>query len=91
MPHAGLFDLLRIHRAFHVDGPGVARVLAHECGAKYRGRHPLHFADVTACNAWIDVIMFGVHTEETKVDLRVFDQLEFAGLRAILVAQGFLG
>jgi len=91
VPHAGLFDLLTIHRAFHVDGPGVARVLAHQCAAKYRGRHPSYFADVTACNAWIDVIMFGGHTEETKVDLRVFDQLEFAGLRAILVAQGFLG
>ena len=89
-PHAGLFDMLRIHRALHVDGPDAARVLARQCRAKYRGRHPLYFADVAGCNAWLDMISFGSYSEETKADLNLLDELGFAGLRAILVAQGFL-
>src|SRR5437764_2305792 len=79
-----------IHRALHVDGPDAARVLARQCRAKYRGRHPLYFADVAGCNAWLDMISFGSYSEETKADLNLLDELGFAGLRAILVAQGFL-
>src|SRR5438067_3262824 len=55
-PHAGLFDMLTIHRALHVDGVDAARVIARQCLAKYRGRHPLHFADVAVCNAWLDMM-----------------------------------
>jgi len=90
VPHAGLFDLLRIHRALHVDGPDAARLLTCQCQAKYRGRHPLYFADVTGCGAWLDMMSFGAYSEETRDDLNLLDALGFAGLRAILVAQGFL-
>jgi len=90
VPHAGLFDALRIHRALHVDGPDAARLLTCQCQAKYRGRHPLYFADVTGCSAWLDMMSFGAYSEETKDDLNLVDALGFTGLRAILVAQGFL-
>jgi len=90
VPHAGLFDMLRIHRALHVDGPDAARLLTCQCRAKYRGRHPLYFVDITGCSAWLDTILFGAYSEETKADLNLVDELGFAGLRAILVAQGFL-
>jgi hypothetical protein len=33
---------------------------------------------------------FGTYSAETKADLNLVDELGFAGLRAILVAQGFL-
>ncbi len=36
------------------------------------------------------MISFGAYSEETKADLSLVDELGFAGLRAILVAQGFL-
>jgi len=88
VPHAGLFDLLSIHRAHHVDGLDAARRLAHQCLAKYRDRHPLNFADVVACNAWLDMMAFGAYSEQTKADVNVVDNLGFAGLRAMHVAQG---
>ena len=90
VPHAGLFDLLSVHRAYHVDGLDAARRLANQCLAKYRGRHPLNFADVVACNAWLDMMAFGTYSEDTKADLNVFDDLGFAGLRAMHVAKGLL-
>ncbi len=90
VPHAGLFDMLTIHRALHVDGVDAARLLTCQCQAKYRGRHPLYFVDITACSAWLDVMSFGTYSAETKADLNLVDELGFAGLRAILVAQGFL-
>jgi len=88
VPHAGLFDLLSIHRAHHVDGLDAARRLAQQCLAKYRDRHPLNFADVVACNAWLDMMAFGAYSEQTKADVNVVDNLGFAGLRAMHVAQG---
>jgi len=90
VPHAGLFDLLSIHRAHHVDGLDAARRLAHQCLAKYRGRHPLNFAEVVACNAWLDMVAFGAYSEETKADVNLVNDLGFAGLRAMHVAQGLL-
>ena len=90
VPHAGMFDTLRIHRALHVDGLDAARRLTCQCRAKYHGRHPLNFADIAACNAWLDMTSLGTYSEETRTDLMVFDESGFAGLRAILTAQGFL-
>jgi hypothetical protein len=82
--------MLTIHRALHVDGPDAARLLACQCRAKYRGRHPLYFVGIAGCGAWLDMMSFGAYSEKTKADLRLVDELGFAGLRAILVAQGFL-
>ncbi len=90
VPHAGLFDMLTIHRALHVDGLDAARRLTNQCLAKYRGRHPLYFADIVGCNAWLDTLSLGKHSEGTRADLNLLDELGFAGLRAILGAQGFL-
>jgi len=90
VPHAGLFDMLRVHRTLHVDGPDAARLLSRQCQAKYRGRHPLNFVDIAGCNAWLDMMEFGHYSEEARADLTLIDELGFAGLRAILVAQGFL-
>jgi hypothetical protein len=90
VPHAGLFDTLRIHRALHVDGVDSARGLAHQCLEKYRGRHPLYFADIVACNAWLDMKSTGAYSQETKADLKVFEECGLDGLRALLVAQGLL-
>jgi len=90
VPHAGLFDTLRIHRALHVDGVDAARVLAHQCLAKYRGRHPASFVDIVACNAWLDMMSFGAYSEQSKADLMLCGQFGFAGLRAMHIAQGFL-
>src|SRR5437660_3587954 len=90
VPHAGLFDTLRIHRALHVDGLDAARLLASQCLAKYRGRHPLYFVDIAACNAWLDVMSFGAYSQQTIADLSLFDEFGFAGVRGMLVAQGFL-
>ena len=82
--------MLRIHRALHVDGPDAARLLTCQCRAKYQGRHPLYFVSITACSAWLDMMSFGAYSEETTADLNLVEELGFAGLRAILVAQGFL-
>ena len=90
VPHAGLFDTLRIHRALHVDGLDAARLLASQCLAKYRGRHPLYFVDIAACNAWLDMMSFGAYSQQTIADLTLFDKFGFAGVRGMLVAQGFL-
>ncbi len=90
VPHAGLFDLLTIHRALHFDGPEAARQLARQCRGKYQGRHPLYFANMAGCSAWLDTLSFGAYSEETKADLSLVDAFGFAGLRAILIAQGFL-
>ena len=85
-----VFDLLCIHRAYHVDGLDTARSLARQCLARYRVRHPLNFAEVVACNAWLDMMALGAYSEDTKVDLKVFDDLGFVGLRAMHVAKGLL-
>jgi len=90
VPHAGLFDLLTIHRALHFDGPEAARQLARQCRGKYQGRHPLYFVNMAGCSAWLDTLSFGTYSEETKADLSLVDAFGFAGLRAILIAQGFL-
>jgi DNA-binding SARP family transcriptional activator len=88
--HAGLFDLLRIHRTFHIAGTDSARTLAMDCLAKYRGRHPVNFADIAGCVAWLEMESAGCYSEATRANLRILDEPRFAGLRAILVAQGFL-
>jgi len=36
------------------------------------------------------MISFGAYSDQTKADLTLLDELGFAGLRAIHVAQGFL-
>jgi tetratricopeptide (TPR) repeat protein len=90
VPQAGTFDLLRIHRTLHVDGPDAARLLSRQCRAKYRDRHPVNFLDVAGCNAWLDMVEFGRYSEEARADLKLIEELGFTGLRAILVAQGFL-
>jgi len=90
VPHAGLFDMLRIHRALHVDGLDAARLLTNQSLAKYRDRHPLYFAGIVGCSAWLDTMSLGNHSEETRADLNLLDELGFAGLRAILGTQGFL-
>jgi len=90
VPHAGLFDMLSIHRAHHVDGVDVARRLASQSLEKYRGRHPQYFADIAACNAWLDMKSIGTYSQQTTTDLNVFEECGFDGLRALIVAQGFL-
>jgi hypothetical protein len=35
------------------------------------------------------MMSFGAYSEQTKADLMLIDELGFAGLRAIQVAQGF--
>ena len=88
--HAGLFDILRIHRTFHIGGTDPAQALALQCLAKYRGRHPVNFADVAACVAWLEMDSAGCYSEATRENLRILDEPRFAGLRALLAAQGFL-
>jgi len=90
VPHAGLFDALRIHRSLHIDGPDTARALARQCLAKYQGRHPQYFADIAACNGLLDTVLLGGYSDETKADLSIFHERGFVGLRAMLTAQGFL-
>ena len=90
MSHAGLFDILRIHRTFHIGGTDPAQALALQCLAKYRGRHPVNFADVAACVAWLEMDSAGCYSEATRENLRILDEPRFAGLRALLAAQGFL-
>jgi len=36
------------------------------------------------------MMSFGAYSQETKADLNLFGECGFGGLRAILVAQGFL-
>jgi hypothetical protein len=45
---------------------------------------------MAGCSAWLDTLSFGTYSEETKADLSLVDAFGFAGLRAILIAQGFL-
>jgi tetratricopeptide (TPR) repeat protein len=90
VPGAGLFDKLRIFRRAHVFGPRAARELVTACQEKYRDRHPLYYLNSVACEAWLDLLLDGHYTEESRKGLELFDRLGARGLRAILVAQGFL-
>jgi len=90
VPSRGLFDKLKIHRAVHLRGPEAARPLVAESLNRYRDRHAFYYLDAVASSAWVEKLSFGRYSEESKRELSLFDTLGARGLRAILIAQGFL-
>ncbi|HYT04319.1 MAG TPA: AAA family ATPase [Gemmatimonadales bacterium] len=84
----GVFAQLRIFRAGHVSSPEVAFGIAADANAKFRGRHPFYYYMVLNATAWLERWILGRCTPETEEELKAFDTPNWAGMRALHVAQG---
>lgn len=89
VPDPGMFEKLRILRVAHTVGLNEAHALAKAQRDRFRGRHPVHYLNVLAASAWIEKRRDAALADDTKEELRLFDQWGAAGLKTVLSAQGF--
>ena len=90
VPIPGSYWKLRIFKEAHLGSIEEARRLAQYCTALFRETCPLHYLDVLAAKAWLELRTDGQHRAATLQELRMFDAFEAFGRRALLTAQGFL-
>ncbi len=90
VPIPGSYWKLRIFKEAHLGSTEEAQRLVQFCTALFRETCPLHYLDVLAAKAWLEFRTNGQTGKETLEELRMFDDFEAHGRRALLVAQGFL-
>lgn len=90
VPEAGMFDKLRIFRAEHVCGSDAASEIATRARSRFRKRNTVYYLEALAATAWLDKRRLGSYARDTEEELGLFDQLGARGLKAALLAQGFL-
>ena len=89
VPDPGMFEKLRLFRLAHTVGLDAAHAAANVQRDRFRGRHPVHYLKVLAASAWIEKRRDGALGDDTKEELRLFDDWGAAGLKTVLSAQGF--
>jgi tetratricopeptide (TPR) repeat protein len=89
IPDQGMYQKLRIFRLAHAVSLDEARAAAKIQRDRFRGRHPVHYLNVLAASAWVERRNEGKLADDTKEDLRLFDDWGAAGLKRVLSAQGF--
>jgi hypothetical protein len=90
VPIPGAYCKLRIFREAHSGSLDEAHKLVEYSTKQFRDACPLHYLDVLAAKAWLEVRMNGENSRETLQELCVFDELGAMGRKELLTAQGFL-
>ena len=88
IPNMGMFEKLRVFRTWHTSGTEPARALAARARNHFRGRNPFFYLDAIAATAWVEKRALGHYTRRTEKDLELLNDVP--GLKALLIAQGFL-
>ena len=89
-PIPGPYWKLSIFRAGHIGSAAEAWRLVELSTAQLRVNCPLHYLDVLAAKAWLEIRTFGKNSSETLRDLATFEDAGAFGRIALLSAQGFL-
>ncbi|HYK81724.1 MAG TPA: AAA family ATPase [Gemmatimonadales bacterium] len=90
VPEAGMFEKLRILRTAHVSGNDSALRMARRARDRFKQRNVVYYLEALAATAWLEKRKFGCYNTETAEELSLFDRTGACGLKAALVAQGFL-
>ncbi|MGH9890773.1 MAG: AAA family ATPase, partial [bacterium] len=86
----GEFERLRVFSTFHTDSGSAALILAEDSLERFKDRHILAYLEAVAALAWLEMRLFGEHSEATRSRLHLFETYQASGKRAVLAAQGFL-
>jgi DNA-binding SARP family transcriptional activator/tetratricopeptide (TPR) repeat protein len=89
-PDAAVLHKFRVFVLLHRNGPEAALTLARECVTWFRNNNPLYFYTSLAVLAWVERIMHGEYSAQTKTDIEWFENKQIEGRRRLNVAQGFL-
>jgi len=84
----GMFEKLRVVRAYHVSSPEHAMAIAARARERFRARHPLYYLDAIAITAWLERQICGGYSSEMENELELFTTLRAFGKRDLLRAQG---
>ena len=87
----GAFEKLRIFALAHRHGNEEAMDAVATARSRFRHRHPINYFEVLAASAWLERRASHPYTDDTRRELARLDESNAHGLRARLVAQGFLG
>jgi len=90
VPIPGGYWKLRIFREAHLGSLEEAHRLAQSSTKQFREVCPIHYLDVLAAKAWLEIRTNGENTPETLQELRVFEEVGAPGRKRLLTAQGFL-
>jgi tetratricopeptide (TPR) repeat protein len=90
LPMPGTYWKLRIFRSAHLGTPEEAQHLVRFSTALFRDVCPLHYLDILAAKAWLEIRTDGENSPETLRELCIFDEVGAVGRKALLTAQGFL-
>jgi tetratricopeptide (TPR) repeat protein len=88
-PPVGI-GLLKIFKAAHVGEPTEALKIALSMRRRYQDGHPLLFLDATAGVAWLEAMITGKLSDQTRSDLAMFEALGVKGRRLEFVQAGFI-
>jgi hypothetical protein len=86
----GSYWKLRIFRSAHLESPHETQRLVQVGTRLFRDSCPLHYLDVLAAKAWLEVRTEGKNSPETLRELHAFEEVGALGRQALLIAQGFL-
>ena len=90
VPIPGAYWKLRVYKEAHLGSLEEAYRLAQDATKQFRDVSPLHYLDILAAKAWLEIRMNGENRPETLRDLCIFEELGAFGRRELLTAQGFL-
>ncbi len=90
VPIPGAYWKLRILKEAHVGSVEEAHRLVQSRTELFRDGCLIHYLDVLAAKAWLEIRVNGENTPETLRDLCIFEQVGAVGKRELLTAQGFL-
>jgi len=90
VPIPGAYWKLRVFKEAHLGSLEEAYRLAQDASKQFRDVSPLHYLDILAARAWLEIRMNGENRPETLRDLCIFEELGAIGRKELLTAQGFL-
>jgi tetratricopeptide (TPR) repeat protein len=90
VPEQGLFCRLKIFRAAHVASAEHAAKLAQASLDRFRSRNMLYYLEALAALTWVQARSPALYENTTRDELQLFESIGAHGLRALLVAEGFL-
>jgi tetratricopeptide (TPR) repeat protein len=90
VPDGGVYYKIVIYWAAHRNGDDFAWKILRSVLEKYRARHELDYLVLIGVKGWLERRMLGHISDETVVELKLFERVEMIGKRDLLRAQGFL-
>ncbi len=90
LPMPGPYWKLIAFRKTHLGHSDEAYEMAQSLANQWRRTYVLHYLDMAATMAWLELRDKGRITEETSKALEVFQVVGAKGKRALLILQGFL-